>query len=918
MKVLLTELARSYFSRTVSAYPDAILPFALQRFMQGRRLALNLSRPHRAEFRCRVALWAFRISDSPRAGAWIPIWYRLPLPSDDVVDLCSECFGQFSLGRHDLFGSASAFLEAVETALPLKEQTSALAELGQRLPPELDFLTEPGTQMFVWRHNSKRIVLGDHIHEYRYCALLQDTGTAGLNQGTPLSALLGKDELKQRLERLLSETVDGVETILAGSEGRASSQGETAVEIPLPPRHTSTAVRRSASGGAEELTDGFIRACRQWGKERGDPEPLDVLFITRCGEPEGAENQSAYARFLLGTEQKADLRKRSEAERHLLPARLLKAAKSYLAQGQSADQLIIHLGTLGMVPVRPDSPSDLGLFSDPARWHAPDEGLLVENLVSVFERNSFPAKSVISNRIMGHGCCEEVYRLYETSALTMTLGAYPLDLLLAETALLPAQSRQCLFYVPLPIPTTVTSGTFERFFLSYAVGMASPLQIAPEALRETLERESGTLYSALLAQGHRLLGSAAELADRIYAALRDSPARAPGLLDELAEHGRKALVDVIRLGDPHLPSVVTTERIGALGMKHPVLTAPEGDLIHGPEARDISKIYRQITEFALSPHRSRNTILARSLINIYHGGLIDDLGDSIGVLASLRAAGRSPEPFILVQLEERLRELQESYRLLSQRVAWIFAAGQSCPSSDLNRLFSRALYSNAKRYAERITGMISYLKAWAPGPVKITKPFSIHDDDVAVYQIIHILTGNMIKNEICGPAEPPHRYDVRGWANFMQDMVPDEEAKLRTLLELTFTPGEGEQGRLGDQLPWGVTAGWIDEGEIRRRYPDRLWPIYQRWRPELRITAGAVLIRTQPLSSPPSDLLRRLDLAGNEASGLGFVFLKYLTRVYCPAPSGPAVENWDIGSAIDVTSDDGGGILVLLPGALAT
>src|SRR5262249_24502860 len=154
MKVPLTELARSYFSRTVSAYPEPILPFALQRFMQGRRLALNLSKPQRTEFRCRVALWAFRIADSPHAGAWIPIWYRLPLPSDDPVDLCPTCFGAFALGRDDLFGSASTFLNNLETALPRPDQASALEELAEPLPSELDFLTDPGARMFVWRHNS--------------------------------------------------------------------------------------------------------------------------------------------------------------------------------------------------------------------------------------------------------------------------------------------------------------------------------------------------------------------------------------------------------------------------------------------------------------------------------------------------------------------------------------------------------------------------------------------------------------------------------------------------------------------------------------------------------------------------------------------------------------------------------------------
>jgi len=715
----------------------------------------------------------------------------------------------------------------------------------------------------------------------------------------------------------MADVVGIVQKILNPPEMLSASNRDSDVRVDIPPpqRDALEPVHRSAPVASAELADRFIRACRRWEKvSREDVEPLDVLFIARCGEPADDYSGSAYARFMLGLRQRDDLRRHLGGRQKVLVERLVSAANLYQAKGQATVGLVHALETLGVTPGC--EPSDLGdkPFEDVSRWNPPDESTFAANLIRAFEDRSFPARSVISNRIMGHGCCEEVYRLYETTALAQSIGDYPLDLLLAETALLPERSRECLFYVPLPIPATVAAGTFERFFLSYAVGMASPIQISPEALRETLEWGSATLYSALVNQSRALLGQAATIADRIYTTLRDAPELAPGLFGELSERGRRALVDIVRLGDPHLPSVVATKPFGIQGLERPELLVPANDLTHGAEAQEILQLYRQIVEFALSPHRSRNAIISRSLTNIYHGGLIDDIGDVIGRIGEYRASGQSPLPADLVGVERALRSIQEAYRLFSQRVAWIYDPEKRCLSEQCTEFFVRAIVSNAKRYNERLTGFALSLSASAPSMMAHDQ-VAIFDDELAVYQIINLLIGNVLKHEIWRPHVQSGQTRSQAWDTFLDCVGGDYADLLRTILKAERPEPEQRDDLSIEAVRWGMSISWCDEDELQRSFAGRLTHAYQRWRPELKRTGGAVVLRTTPLGCSRQDFRNRLDLSGNTGTGLGLTFLKYLTRVYCPAPSpNSAADAWEVASAVDAVEAGGGGIVVLLPG----
>jgi hypothetical protein len=616
--------------------------------------------------------------------------------------------------------------------------------------------------------------------------------------------------------------------------------------------------------------DRVINSCRSGDNHKA--APLDTLFISRCGEPRGSREETAYAKFLLGERQREALRLELDKRSAELSASLVRAAKLYLDQKVRPEVLVRALDSLGLVPYSASIGSGDNPFHE-SRWRSRDPQLLPNKMLQVLDSASFPARSVISNRIMGHGCCEEVHRLYESSGLTSTLEGYPIELLLTETVLLPEASRECLFYVPLPIPNVAASGTFDHFFRSYAVGMASPSQVQPETLREILDWASPTLYGALLLDAYRGLVGLARQADSVRTCIRTAPDHLYRNFGQLLEQEASLLSSVIRLADFHIPGVVEMKAPTPLGALRAVI-AKKG-LEHGPVAEELQRVAGHIIESALTAWREQHIILMATDIHISHGGLIDELAELQAKFEQKSARGESASPSMLRDTSERLQEIQNRYRLVSDRANGRFSPPAAGLNTDqVQTLYNRAIVAVVNRHVQR--GGDVRLRSWAPHLLRMEEGTRIFEEPAALYQLLYELVANIVKHEVQVAKTIP-MLDGR-WVVFRKG-VSSEDAE--SLLLKTDDMNSEYPADPADRAPWGITAAWISEDVVERTLHPTVSAAYRNWGQNLKHPKGAVLLTANPFTGKPDDFMKALvDADIHRGKSHGLRIIQYITSAY--------------------------------------
>lgn len=954
MRVPLTELARSYYSRYYSAYPEELLPFALQRFMQGRRILVRCADAPTSEINLRVVMWAFAWA-TPSARftqmVWIPLWYHLPL-SDNLdkhapeLPLCPLCFirqgeEKFRLAAHTLFPEAQNFINELVTQAGITRRTKSFLSctpLCAKLPEKLRFLSSQQDNLRYWIGSTKRVSFGTHDHVFKIFALLEVIDC---------SQILSKGNNSRTLANHILRSVDLCQAVLSGDDVSGKTYDDVSVEL-RPPRRITASDTGSAEGevvgapkAASEMIDRLIEVIHRSAKQ-SDFNPLEVLFIVRCGETKAAMDQIAHARFLLSNLQRQTIQTKvlKLHEEGLLLRQLLERARVVYAHlreagtlpEQASRQIRDALVELKLHPPEGQIGDDeINTFDVQSGWSI-GKG---EDSISGFEqafKKRFPVQTVVSNRIMGHGSCEEVNELYESPTLYRNLEGYPLSLLLAEQIILPDSLKKGLFYVPMSIPSSVTSGSVEMFFLSYAVAMAPPSLIDQDVFRQIIEREAGTMYGALLMDTYRSLAEAADEAMEVQKALNHNPDAVDEHFSMLSEGVGLSILDAIRLADFRKSSIIEWKRIPFLSnAEWPYLS--EAPLTHRPIAEELEKIGQQILYSALLPLLERLAILTRTFRNVWHGGMVDDLAPIIQALGSMRV-NQNVQWDKLFSIETRLREIQDRYRSLAKRAGWIFTPGSGCDYEQCHTLYIRAICSVLSRYENHPKA--EALWASAPERLEISSDCLLLEEEIAVYDVFLVLLGNVVEHELNipkgGTQDGYDVIDVEGWTAILNDaknhgLMEEELDVIRRVVDRQSSHKPYDRSA---KTRWGISVSPARENDLLNNpiLPGIIVDAYRRWNKGYKANKKAVLLRAFPFTGDVNRFNSLLLQGGQHrqgsSSGMGLVVLATLTRVYCHEPpevstgSAVPIETYVTTElnplpSVGVSNGESSGVFVLIP-----
>ena len=295
MRTSLVELARSFSSRFFWGYPAGLLPFALQRFMQGRRLVVQFGRSRSAVIELTVLLWAFRWRQAATDEwhEWVPIWYHLAAPGSGpdgparLVPTCAKCVGELQLRRHVLFSAGASF---VSNSLASRDAEKALWIARGDLPTDLAFLSRSGhlDNHAWWRSGPHRYGTGGHRHAVEVAAFLRIEPASDITQQALHSTV-------RCLDRALLPILD----VFRGKDpGGQRTSVFADLPVPAPASHGPNMMTGSnAFGPIGEVLDRVIRLTqRHTGEDELNSIRCPPLYIARCAEP-GGDHHRGFTRF---------------------------------------------------------------------------------------------------------------------------------------------------------------------------------------------------------------------------------------------------------------------------------------------------------------------------------------------------------------------------------------------------------------------------------------------------------------------------------------------------------------------------------------------------------------------------------------------------------------------------------------------
>lgn len=886
MRVSLIEVARSWHLHHSPGIPLGLLPFALQRFMQGRSLIIEAeSGGAWREVKTRILLWAFALDSPERA---VPIWFSLLKPEQEEqcreesgfadIQVCSGCLkGGVRLHAHRFFAPARDFVAGrwsamTDLEMPVLQSLSFVATKEEEWNGTL--LSVPANERWCWLASiSFQPQHGTQAHKLFLTALLSFPPLSDHDQA----------KFSQSVASTLHKTVEACSSIFSGQEPNGRERPAVWVDIPIAGRRNNRLPRAGEKYAptepdkpGEAAVSRLLDRCRALSPNQ-KIDSLSVLVIRRCGEPRGKEG--AHARFVFAGNQKKALKSIAgilERERGLAQA-VLTHALSLSNNGDDWSRIRDGLDRLGFSPQLVSSP-DQALNALRSGKDFPASKELQGQLIRVLEE-PFPVGTVVSNRIMGHGCSELVTKLWRSSGLIKTLKSYSRSTLLAEMTLFPPGIGKELFYVPLPLPPSRKTSDAEKFFLFFGVAMCPPDVIGEEAFREIVEDSSADLYLGFLEEAYWGMTEASRSAALCSEKSLDAPTEAQQCLQEAVEVSSARMLDILRLADFQADQqefLLRRPLMAGWGIER--LAVKGGNsmrLAHTDPLLFLDAMAEPMLLAALGKRRQALFLLSKNLSNVEHSGLLWDLIHARDVIRNIsKHPAVSPNEEVvstLEALEDHVSDIQSRWALLVKRHnGELFQEGTALPSIAVSTC--RSLF------------------------------------DQAVQALAYLTSGDR-KDCILQQRPPKLFLDESG-----NHAVCESPGALREIfLNLLANRLKHETRQLADH-DWGLDLRFLTIEEVQG-LPSPIPNAFARWRSELRQYAPC-LIRAFPCTLSNEALQEHLwrAFSGEEAKNLGLWVLSTLTRAYAQSfqdgeylrePIAPIAAANRLGQA---------GMLVLVPG----
>jgi hypothetical protein len=866
VRISVTELARAYHLRHWATYHKGLAPFVLQRFFQGR--VIEIDPPGGSVVTGGCLLWAFALDDVAKP---IPIWFSLRRQesSDRPIEFCEKCWGgPVELYPHRLFSEARCFIKS----LWLPRRTSALPRL-EALPPEIQIPRVLGdlqrSRLCVWRSRLDYTVEKNHSHKLYVTAVyeLKDPSPFGSEGIRQRASVAMENCVRQCLAIFLADekALNNAQNVPVYSSLRLAAHA-----APLKPIPTEGVSHASPE---KRAVDRLLERAGQLSRRRFNP--LNVLAIRRCGEPRGEDR--AHARFAFGETHWKEVERclQKKIEKQTLVQDVARIAQDLLVRKDDEQKLRSGLEALGLPasnwPDRPRLEEALAEIAEGKARGLPDNiGGTIHDKILLALKKSFPVETVVSNRIMGHGCTEFVLGLWKSPGLISTLGDYPRDLLIAERVVLPFKVGKELYYVPLQMPASRNRRQSADYFLFFAVLMCPPDVIAPEVFRQLAEEAADDLYLAFLEEVQAGLGDAAEIAVKCQKSLIYSPERTKAHFEELSARIRGCKLDLIRLADFAAASPLQ-ETSDLYGVPWPACEPGKTSALrHEEPLRITERIADQLRISARVPRDQRGDIVAAAVLDVGHSGLLWELkeprAEVFSVIEELRGSSdrkcsRAVERLSAVQ--SRLEEIQKEWTLLPKRLRgelgweeeWRYPP--SINETRCRQLFDRA-FERLKFLSGSSRDVVAWLEQHPPTFQVSLADHAILELEEALLQLFVNLLSNTFKHELrSGKVQP-----VGNWG-----------------LDVSF--------QSVTDLRNGSVGQWLAR-------------VYQGWRDDLK-NDGACLIRAYPCTISREELLKRYE-SSDPRSAMGLWSLATITRAY--------IAEQEAGLPFDARVN---GVLVLVP-----
>jgi hypothetical protein len=719
----------------------------------------------------------------------------------------------------------------------------------------------------VWRSRLDYVVEANHSHKLYVTAIceLKDPSLFGSERIRQRASVAMENCVRQCLAIFLAdeEPLNNAQNAPVYSSLRLAAQA-----APLKPTPTEGV---SQARPEERGVDRLLERARELS--RGRFNPLNVLVIRRCGEPRGEDR--AHARFAFGETHWKEVERclQKKIEKQTLVQDVARIAQDLLLRRDDEQKLRSGLQDLGLpASSRPDLHEALSEIAKGQASALPEDinGKIRDNIRLALKR-SFPVETVVSNRIMGHGCTEFVRGLWRSPGLIDTLGDYPRDLLIAERVVLPSRVGKELYYVPLQVPASRNRRQSADYFLFFAVLMCPPDVIAPEPFRQLAEEAADDLYVAFLEEVQAGLGDAAQIAVECQKSLIYSPERTKAHFEELSARIRGCKLDLVRLADFAAASPLQ-ETLDLYGAPWPACEPGKTSALrHEEPLRITERIADQLRISARVPRDQRGDIVAAAVLNVGHSGLLWELkeprAEVFSVIDELRGSSdrkcsRAVERLSAVQ--SRLEEIQKEWTLLPKRLrgelGWPEKWG--VPPS-INEARCRELLSQAFERLKFRSGAspdtVAWLKQHPPTFQMNLANHAILELEEALLQLFVNLLSNTFKHELrSGQVQP-----VGNWG-----------------LDVSF--------QSVTNLKNGQAGQWLAR-------------IYQGWRDDLK-NDGACLIRAYPCTISREELLKRYE-SNDRGSAMGLWSIATITRAYS--------AKQEAGPPFDARANDA--VLVLVP-----
>lgn len=913
MKTLtsIQELARRFLVEEVTGVSPGLAPFALQRFMQGRRLIVSSDSRSASKLEVSVQKWAFAWLDSHSRNGFgpdslIPGLFTLPTSAQASsavpIPFCHGCWGSLSplIPHPQLFQEEQNRLGKI-IPHPWPARRAHFVRKPDRTQDR--FSSAP----FTW--NARIPNVKGHCGNLHKMVIIAE-----------LDMLLNSRQLdgpaSESLEIVSAALYESVRMALCLFAGESSSELTNRVWIErsaprrpmvVPPRQLFTDEKSRTEEEEERVrsheadaVDRLLQRCASIARSEETFDPLTVLLVRRCGD-DAINPAKAQGRFAFGNKQRERIRtvllEKCEKEVPFAKEVLNKAVsledRITATLGSSGDEwhrrILEGLGQLQFK--RADGRLAGSEPTDSYEVLVPPDSRVLAGCLESALGDPFPVDSVVSNRIMGSCLIETIRGLWGSPDLIQTLSGYPIATLLAEMIIFPPAVGETLIYFPLPVPHSRRRQDASSFFLSYAVAMCPSWETAKgsamhiEDFREIVSVSNGDLYLSFLEGVLERMHVACLRLVESQQAIVDGSFEAGTMFKEAIKAGNMALFDLFRLADFHPP----TDQIFLRSWTPPVwkdslphLFAGAGNnrppLVHESLLRSHSDILEMLYEAAVLELKLRRLLESRRLKGIQHSGLLKPIQSAVGVVGRVRRRVKD------ASIAKTLGDLEQSLVLVQDR--WT--------------LFERR-YHNGIRTDSRGRIVEQLQRLYAPNCSDL---FAIAEATLA---------------DLCRKKDrpPPTVRPALRIANLGDHAVFEEDAALLEIFaNLLSNLAIHEQSSTALSDGWGIELTWIDAEEIRK-LSDLLANAYQHWIPGLR-NGGAVLVRAFPTSFREDALrlwLQGFALAGHSEKQ-GLWSLATITQAYDECwQQKPELRLRD--PLTPITSHRGydkNGILVLVPG----